>query len=184
MAYYQNADVTQAKLVIGNFKIETSATSGGTYVNLGGGIITAAGHNITPYEVQLGNAPDPIEGIADETFTIVGEMVEYDGSVLSAIQGGAISETSTSVLSTIVGGGNTVVTPRAFRITNTTMSGGSTVETIMTVYKGKMDTGLQFTPKSDNDSDPITIMPFSITAINDSTKTAGQQLFTITRTIV
>lgn len=184
MALYQNSAVTSAKLIIGNCKIETSATSGGTYVNLGAGIVTNFSHNIVKFDVQAGNAPDPIEGIASETVTISGEMIEYDGSVLSVIQCGAISETHTTVLSTIIAGGNQILTPVAFRITNTSMYSSSTVETIMTLYKGTLDTGVVINFKSDNDGDPIAIMPFTITGKVDSTKTAGTQLYTLTRTIV
>ena len=50
------------------------------------------------------------------------------------------------------------------------------------VYKAVVDNGLQFTAKSDNDADPVNVMAFTITGKNDSTKSAGSQLFSITRT--
>jgi len=184
MPSYQNSSVSSNKLILGNYKIETSATSGGTYVNLGAGMLTDHGHDFDKYDVQAGNAPDPIEGIAKETYHINFELIEYDGSVLSAIQCGAISETSTTSMSTINGGGNQVLTPRAFRLTNTRLISGTTCETIVTVYKATVDSGLQFTSKGDNDTDPINVMNISITAEVDATKTAGSQLFQITRTIV
>lgn len=184
MPVYQNSSVTSSKLILGNYKIETAASSGGTYVNLGAGMVNSFGHNITKYDVQAGNAPDPVEGIADEDFRIEFEMIEYDGSVLSAIQCGAISETNTSVLSTIKGGGNTTLTERAFRLTNSRTVSGSTVETILTVYKATMETGLQFTAKSDNDADPINVLPGVIIAKNDTSLADGENLFQITRTIV
>jgi len=183
MAYMQNSTISNAKLILGNCKFETAATSGGTYVNVGNGKVTAAGHNITMYDVQGQNGPDPLEGIADESFTIAFELYEFDGSVLSAIQCGAISESNTSVLSTIVGGGNTQLTQRAFKITNTTMTAaGNTAETIMTVFTATMDNGLQFSFKGDQEADPIAVISGTIVAKNDGSKTAGQQLFEITRT--
>ena len=183
MPVYQNSSVTSNDLVIGNYKIETAPSVAGTYVNLGAGIVTSFGHNITKYDVQAGNAPDPIEGVADEEFRIEFELIEYEGSVLSVIQGGAISDSTSTNLSTIDGGGNTTITERAFRLTNTRTISSTTVETIIKVYKATMENGLQFTPKSDNDADPIMVMPGVIIAKNDTTLTAGSQLFQITHVI-
>jgi hypothetical protein len=182
MPTYQNSTVDANKLILGNYKIETAPSSGGTYVNVGAGMLTDHGHDFEKYDVQAGNAPDPIEGIAKETYHINFEMIEYDGSVLSAIQCGAITETNTTALSTISGGGNQVLTSRAFRLTNTRLISGATAQTIVTVYKATVDNGLQFTSKGDNDTDPINVMTVAITAEVDATKTAGSQLFSITRT--
>ena len=184
MPTYQNSSVASNKLVLGNYKIESATSSGASFVNLGAGRVNGWGHKYDKYDVQAGNAPDPIEGIAKETFTVDFELIEYDGSSLSAILCGAVTETSTSVLSTMVGGGNQVLTPRAFRLTNTRLISGTTCQTILTLYKATPDAGLQMTVKGDNDTDPISVMPFNLTAEVDATKTAGSQLFQITRTIV
>lgn len=184
MPTYQNSSVSSNKLILGNYKIETAASAAGTYVNLGAGMVNSFGHKYEKYDVQAGNAPDPIEGIAKETFTVDMELIEYDGSALSALLCGAVTETSTSVLSTMVGGGNQVLTPRAFRLTNTRYISGTTCQTILTLYKATVDTGIQMTAKGDNDSDPISVMPFTLTAEVDAAKTAGSQLFSLTRTIV
>jgi len=143
MAFNQNSLATAAELILGNCKIESALTVGATFVNLGNGAVTAAGHNIIPYDAQSQNGPRPLTGIADETFTVVGEMMEYEGSTLAAIHGGSVTETNTTTLSTIIGGGNTVITRRAFKITNTSMYGGSTVETIMIIPNAKMDNVFQ-----------------------------------------
>jgi len=180
MPIYQNSTITSTKLVIGNYKIETAPSVAGTYVNLGAGMVSSFGHNITKFDVQAGNAPDPIEGVADEEFRIEFEMIEFNGSVLSAIQGGAISHSLvTGSAMTINGGGNTTITPRAFRLTNTRMISGTTTQTIIKVYKATMENGIQFTAKSDNDADPIMVMPGTIVAKNDTTLSAGSQLFTL-----
>ena len=184
MPIYQNSSVSSDKLILGNCKIETSATSGGTYVNLGAGIVNSFTHSPEFYDVQAGNAPDPIEGVATETATIELELIEYDGSVLSAIHCGLISESSTTTLSTITAGGNQELTPRAFKLTNTWISGTTTVETILTVFKGTMKTGPTFNFKGDNDTDPIAVIPCTIEAKLDSSLSAGSQLYTITRTKV
>jgi hypothetical protein len=179
MAFHQLSSVDTTKLVLGNYKIESAATALGTMVGLGAGIVNSFGHNITMYKTQAGNAPDPVEGVSDETFTIAMELIEFDGSVLSAISGGAITGSSSGSVFTVIGGGNGVITPQAFKLTNTRMVSGVTKQTIITVYKATMDTGLQFTAKSDNDADPIQVMPITITAKVDSTRTAGTQLFKI-----
>lgn len=182
MPLYQNSSVNTSNLTIGNYKIEVAATTvGSVYTNLGAGIINSFGHNITKYAVQAGNAPDPIEGIATETFTVSGELIEYDASVLSAISGGITTTATTTTQSVLSGGGNTTITPKIFRLTNTRIISGATKTTIITVFKATMDNGLQVTAKSDNDADPINVMPFTITGKPDTALTAGSQLFTITR---
>ena len=184
MPIYQNSSVSSDKLILGNCKIETSASAGGTYVNLGAGIVNSFTHTPEFYDVQAGNAPDPIEGVATETATIEFELIEYDGSVLSAIQCGLTDYSATSALSTLTAGGNQEITERAFRITNTRTISSTTVETILTVYKASMKTGLTINFKSDNDTDPIAVLPGTIEAKLDTTRSEGDQLFALTRTVV
>jgi len=187
MAYSQNATITSSQLTLGNYKIETATkgtTAGGTWVNVGNGAVTAFGHNITKYDVQGRNGPDPIEGISDETFTVDFELLEYNGSVLSAIQCGAISETNTTVLSTIVGGGNSTLTPRAFKLTNVSIYSGSSVTTTLIVYNATLADGIQGAIKGDQESDPLQMISGQIVGKNDTAATTGNQLFTITRTII
>lgn len=184
MPFYQNSSVSSNKLIVGNAKIETAATVGGPFVNLGAGMVSAFVHTPTMYDVQAGNAPDPIEGVAEEVCTVDYELIEYDASVLSAISCGLVTQTSTSVLSTLKAGGNATLTPRVFRITNTRMIGAVTCETILTIFKGTTTNGISINFKSDNDADPIALMPGQIEGKIDSTLSVGSQLYTLTRTIV
>ena len=189
MAFHQNDSVDTSKLILGNYKIETaayaSAAGSFTWVNMGAGMVNAFGHTPTKYDVQSGNAPDPIEGVADEVFTVDMELIEFDASVLSAATGGMMTAdtTTSSVLTTINIGGNQVITPRGFRLTNRRLISGATKETIITIFYATMDSGLQVTAKSDNDADPINVMPINITGKNDSTRTVGSQLVSITKTV-
>lgn len=183
MPLYQNTSVASNMLIIGNYKIEMAATASGTYINLGAGIINDWGQNITKYDVQAGNAPDPIEGIAEETFTISGELIEFDLSVLSGLSGGGMTYTSGASTLTVDGGGNATLTPQCFRLTNRRMISGATKETIILVYNGTLDGGIKVTAKSDNDTNPLNIMPFAITCKPDTTRTVGSQLFKITRDV-
>lgn len=186
MPIYQNASVDTSKLVLGNYKIESSpyASAAGafTWINLGAGMINSWGYNQERYDVQAGNAPDPIKGISREDGKVDGELIEFDTSVLSAISCGAMTAASTGTVMTVYIGGNTVLTHRAFRLTNTRLVSGATKETVVTFFKALLDNGIQFTAKSDNDADPINVMPFSITADPDPTRSAGTQLMTITKT--
>lgn len=187
MAYTQNTTIDAEKLIIGNCKIETATagtTVGGTWVNMGNGVVTNAKHNIVKYDTQGRNGPDPVEGIADETFTVDFELIEYTGTVLASIQCGAISQTATTVLSTIKGGGASQLTPRAFKITNKTVYSGSTINTIFIVYKATMADGLDFSFKGDQDGDPVGVISGQIVGKNDETRTVGNRLFTITRTLI
>jgi hypothetical protein len=183
MAYYQNTSVDSDKLVIGNWKIETAATVGGTYVNLGAGMLDSFSHNVEKWDIQAGNAPDPIEGVADETLTIGFTLIEYDGSALSAMQNGLTEYSATSVLSTLTAGGNQELTKRAYKLTNRSERTGSTVETVIKVYTAAVENGVTLQLKSDNDTDPITGFQFTLTAELDTTRTAGDQLFSIEQDI-
>lgn len=187
MPLYQIDVVSTNNLVLGNYKMETSvyaSTAGSfTWVNLGAGMLNGFTHEIEKYDAQAGNAPDPIEGIARETCKADWELMELDTSVLSVITCGAMTASSTGTVMTVIAGGNTTLTPRAFRFTNTRLVSGATKQTIITVFKATLDTGIAFTMKSDNDTDPIQVMPAAITGKIDRTRSTGTQLFTITKTI-
>jgi hypothetical protein len=183
MAYYQNSTTDSTKLILGNYKIEYAASAAASYINLGAGQVNSFAHDISMYDIQAGNAPDPIEGISDETFTVVFDLIEYDASSLAAISGGAMTASSSTVLSTLTVGGQTTITPKAFKFTNTRVVSGATKETVITVYKATMNAGMQITAKSDNDTDPINIIPITILGKVDSTRTVGNQLFSITKSL-
>ena len=181
MPLYQNSLADNTKLIIGNCKIETAASIAASYVNLGNGVVSGFKHNVEMITSQSSNGPDPVEGIAKETAEIDFQMIEYDASVLSAIQCGIISAVIATSQTTINAGGNSTVTPRVFRITNTRLISGATKQTVFTVYRGYMSAGLEFQFKSDNDADPVAIMPGKIMAEVDTSLTSGSQLFKIVR---
>ena len=187
MPLYQNSSVDSTKLLIGNAKMETSvyasALGSFTWVNMGAGIVNGSAHPFEKYDVQAGNAPDPIEGIARETVTIDCELIEFDLSVLSVLSNGLVTSASTGTVMTLYAGGNTTLTARAYRLTNTRTVSGATKETILTVFKATIDAGPSIAWKSDNDSDPIGVASFTITGEADSTRSVGTQLYTLTKTI-
>ena len=198
MAGYQNSSVSNSKLMLGNYKI-TFGTVGCVLMssaittlttNLGAGIINSFAHNVTRYDVQAGNAPDPIEGVASETFTISGELIEYDHDALYAAMGGMISSgasaagSTTADYKTITGGGATTLTPKAFLLTNTRQYVGSgatsiTALTYILVHKATFTQGLSVTAKGDGDADPINVIAFEIEGVTDGTRSGVDQLFQI-----
>lgn len=199
MASYQNTTVTNSKLMLGNYKITfgTVATSltiasavTACSTNLGAGIINSFKHNVNRYDTQAGNAPDPIEGVAAETFTITGQLIEYDHDVIVSAMGGMVtsgasaSGSTTADFKTITGGGATTLTPKSFLLTNTRMFTGSgataiTALTYILVHKATFTQGLSFTAKGDGDSDPINVIDFEIEGVTNGERAAGDQLFQI-----
>lgn len=187
MPLYQNTSVDATKLLVGNAKIETSpyASAAGafTWVNMGAGMVNGSAHPFEKYDVQAGNAPDPIEGVARETGTVSVDLIEFDLSVLSALSCGLVTSASTGTVMTVYAGGNATLTPRAFKLTNTRMVSGATKQTILTFFNATIDAGPAIAWKSDNDADPIGVMSFTITAEQDTTRSVGTQLYTLTKTI-
>ncbi len=186
MANYQNSSVNSALLVLGNYKIEVATvgtSAGGTWLNLGAGMVSKFGYNFTKYTSQAGNAPDPVEGVSDETFTVEAELLQWDASALAIISGGVLTKsTGGSGVTILKGGGKTAITHKAYKLTNKRLIGSTTHQTVVMVLKAALDEGLTWTAKSDNDSDPVQVLPIKITGINKSTLTSGTQLFEIRRT--
>lgn len=189
MPLYQNTSVNTDALILGNWKIQvatvatylTVASVASAVTNLGAGIVNSFGHNITKYDVQAGNAPDPIEGIADETFVVSGDLIEFTVANVTTAWGGIVTTSTaiTTTLSILSGGGKSEMTPKTFLLTNRRIVNGASVETNVIIYKGYMTNGPQFTTKSDNDADPITTYSFEIEGVIDGTRTAGDQLYSI-----
>jgi len=190
MPLYQNATVGKEKLVIGNYQMLVGpygATTVASCTNLGAGIVNSFSHNITKYDVQAGNAPDPIEGIAEETFAIEGELIEYDSSKIALLYSGVATTTGSALTGSISFGGLTQLTDVVIMLQNKrnyTATGGTaiSVTTVIRVPKATVNTGLAFTAKSDNDTDPINVLAFSVLGKIDGTLSVGSQLYTITRT--
>jgi hypothetical protein len=181
MALYQNTSVDSDRIVIGNYKLETAPSAVGTYVNLGAGQLTSWQHQFEKYNVQAGNAPDPIEGIADETVSFAFDLIEYDASVLSVLQCGLTSSATATSSSSLYAGGNTTLTHRAWRLTNRRIISGATVQTVITVFRGVIDNGMTMVLKSDNDADPVNAYQFSVTGEVDASLTVGSQLYQIVK---
>lgn len=181
MATYQNTTVDSDRIILGNYKIEVAPSAAGTYVNLGAGQLTAWNHEIEKFTIQNGNAPDSLEGVAREEVTFSFELVEYDASAFSAAMNGLVSATITTGQSVLDAGGNQTFTTKAYKLTNTRTISGTTVETVITHYKGAIDSGPTLVPKSDNDTDSQNMFQFTIRCELDTSLTVGSQLYNITK---
>lgn len=165
MAIYQNSAVTDAKIEIGNYAIYVAAqgtTAGGTWVNLGAGMVKSFAYAPEMFTTQAGNAPDPIEGVSRETATVEFDLIEYDGSAFSALSGGLMAGTSGSAT---VGGQTTTITAKGIKMINVRkLASGSTQTTTYVLNKCYLNNGWTVAFKSDNDSDPVAVYSFSVTA--------------------
>lgn len=165
MPIYQNSTVTDAKIEVGNYAMyvgTAGSSAGATWVNLGAGTVKGMNYQPEFFQSQAGNAPDPIEGISREIATIDIDLLEYDGSSFSALSGGVVTGTSGSL---VVGGQTTVVTAKGIKLINVRkLASGSTQTTTYVINSAYMYGGFSVAFKSDNDSDPVGVYSFSLTA--------------------
>lgn len=193
MAHYQNTGLTQAgTLLQGGWAMYVAATAGtlvGTGgTNLGAGNGPTITENIENFTVQAGNAPDPLEGVAEQTVTINFETLEFYTPNMNIIRGDELDTAGTASVGTYITsgsvhtistGGFTELGTCALKFTNNKLVSGATVETNIVFYKCSVTQGLTFTAKSDNDDDPVMVIPWTIEARIDTSRTAGDQLYII-----
>jgi len=191
MPLYQNSTVDKPKLIVGNYQMLVGAygaTTVASCTNLGAGIVNSFAHNITKYDVQAGNAPDPIEGIAEETFSVEGELIEYDSSKIALLYSGIATTVGSAISGSVSFGGLTQLNDVVIMLQNKrnyTATAGTAVSatTLIRIPKATVNTGLAFTAKSDNDTDPINVLAFSVLGKIDGTLSVGTQLYSITRSL-
>lgn len=200
MAEHQINTVTSSLLTLGNYQILCGTCASYTTVasavsscttSLGAGMINSFGHTITRYDIQTGNSVDPIEGVAEENFTLSGDLIEWSAAAMTSAFGGIITTgssesavTTIAAYSEITAGGATTVTPKCFVLKNLrhfTTSAGTAMSgyTYIVVWKATMTNGPQFTVKADDDSDPIQTMAFELEGIIDGSRSTGDQLYRI-----
>lgn len=163
MPVYQNSTVTDSKIEVGNYQIWVGAqntTAGGTWVNLGAGMLKSMTYTPEMFTSQAGNAVDPIQGVARETATIDIDLIEYDGSSFSSLSGDMLDYTGGTL---IVGGSVTTITGKGLKLINTRkLATGSTQTTTYVILNAYLNNGYTFTPKSDNDADPVGVYSFQM----------------------
>lgn len=95
MPTYQTAAQRSETLLIGSVKAEIS-TDDVTYYNIGLGRSFNITENVTPFNIQADNGPDPIEGVAEHELAISFEMLEFYLPNLNWIRGGIDTLTAVS----------------------------------------------------------------------------------------
>ena len=204
--YQQTALTVTGCTLIGGWKMARAAMSGsfagatafgsGCTI-LGIGNLTGFTENIEMSTTQAGNSNMPEKVVAVHSATIGVELLEFYLPTFDEIRGGSLDTEnqatastyltgvggagagSAGTVNTISTGGLNTVNESAFAFYNVRMEGGSTVETILVIHKARISSGLTFTPKTDHDSDPVTVFPFTLEAEIDTAQTAGNQLYVI-----
>ena len=190
--YQQTSETIANSLLMGGFRMGYAASAAAFVASvgtvLGIGNLTGFTENVELMTTQAGNSNKPDKKIVKQTVTVTFELLEFSTPKFAAIRGGS-ADTSATTSSTYIGGTPTAnifstgglrnLTDVAFCFENTTKVGTTTTTTILVVYKAKMEQGLAFTPKSDNDTDPAMVIPFTVTGECDTARTAGDQLYKI-----
>jgi hypothetical protein len=195
LGHYQQTSETNANaLLLGGFRLGVAA-SAATFVAsmgtiLGIGNLTGFTENIELSTTQAGNSNMPTKKVVVQTLTLTFELLEFWPPTFATIRGGSLDTSVTGTASTYITGtpsanvfstgGLNVLTGKAFRFENTAKSpAGATVQTVLIVYNAKLEQGLAFTPKSDHDTDPAMVIPFTLTAELETSRAAGDQLYKI-----
>ena len=195
LGHYQQTSLTNAgTLLEGGFRMGVAASAasfagGSLGTVLGIGNLTSIQENIELSTTQAGNSNMPVERVASQTLTINFELLELWTTTFDLIRGTGLDVENAATASTYLTGGGTVnvlstggldaLTEKAFAFENTTMVSGASAKTILIVYKAKISQGLAFTAKTDHDTDPVMVYPFTLTAELDTARTKGDQLFKI-----
>jgi hypothetical protein len=194
LGHYQQTTETNARaLLMGGFRMGYAA-SAGTFVAsvgtvLGIGNLTGFTENIELMTTQAGNANKPTPLIVNQTVTITFELLEFWPPNFAQIRGGSCDTSVTGTASTYISGtpsvnvfstgGLRMLGYKAFCFENTTKHNATTATTVLVVYNARMEQGMAFTPKSDHDTDPAMVIPFTITGELDTARAAGDQLYKI-----
>jgi len=207
LGHYQQTDLTiTGCTLIGGWKMATAPTSGvfegatafgsGATI-LGIGNLTGFTENIEMTTTQAGNSNMPEKVVANHSATITFELLEFYLPTFDEIRGGSLDTEnqatastyltgvggagagSAGTVNTISTGGLNAIDEAAFAFYNVRMEAGATVETIIVIHKARISAGLTFTPKTDHDTDPVTVFPFTLEAELDTSQTAGNQLYVI-----
>ena len=192
---FQQTSLTNAgSLLQGGFLLQVAASAatfaaGCSGTILGIGNMTNMQENIEKTTTQAGNSNAPDKLVATHTITASFELYEFWPPNWDSIRGGAIDTENAASASTYIDGGGTsnifatgglnVLSAMAFSFQNTTMVAGATAVTVLILYKATIEQGLAFTAKSDHDTDPAMVMPFTVTGELDTSRTAGDQLFIV-----
>lgn len=172
MGAYQSTANSNAFLM-GSCRMSVPSSSGG-YVHLG----AARGVKITEswetYEVEADNTPPTILGVKNQRITVEGNLIELNFQKLARMRGGL--DTFSTASFTFDSGGNVTITPQAFYMVHTGASSSQTVTA--TIYYAAVTEAMTIPFPADGKTD-VAEIPFKLQGVCQSTRTAGQQLYSI-----
>jgi len=192
---FQQTSLTNAgSLLQGGFRLGVAASAAGFAGSslgtvLGIGNLTNIQENIEMSTTQGGNSNMPEAVVANHTLTVNFELLEFWLPTFDNIRGGELDTENSATASTYIDGAGTAnvfstgglhaLSAQSFAFQNVTLVNGATAVTILIVYKAKIAQGLAFTAKTDHDTDPAMVIPFTLTGELDTARAAGDQLFII-----
>ncbi len=195
LGHFQQTNLTNAETLLqGGFKLGVAASAaafvgGSLGTVLGIGNLTSIQENIEKTTTQAGNSDQPEKQVAVHTITASFELLEFWPPSFDAIRGGGLDSENAATASTYIDGtptvntlstgGLNVLTEKAFIFENTTMVAGTTAVTLLILYSATIEQGLAFTAKTDHDTDPAMVLPFTLTGMLETSRVAGDQLFII-----
>ncbi len=188
---YQQTSLSNAGTILqGGFRMGVAGTAGifesgslGTILGIGN--LTGLTENIEKTTTQAGNSDQPDEQVATHTLTIAFDLLEFWPPSFDLIRGGSLDSENAATAGTYISGtvnvfstgGLSTLAGKAFIFENTTYVEGATAVTVLIAYLARIEAGMVFTPKTDHDTDPVMVMPFTLKAELDTGRTAGDQLF-------
>ncbi len=193
LGHFQQTSLANAgTLLQGGFRLGVAASAatfagGSLGTILGIGNLTSIAEIIEKTTTQAGNSDQPEKLVATHTITASFELLEFWLPSFDAIRGGGLDTENAATTGTYVGGtantfatgGLNVLTEKAYIFENTTMVAGATAVTVLILYSATIEQGLTFTAKSDHDTDPAMVMPFTLTGQLETSRAKGDQLFVI-----
>lgn len=172
MAYQSTAN--QYAFLMGSARLAVPSSSGG-YVHLGAARGIKISEEWDVFEVETDNTPTVELGIKNQTVTVEGNLLEVNFQKFQRMRGGI--DTFSTATFTFDSGGNVTITPQAFYLTH--ISPTSSSESIaVSIYYASIQEGLQI-PFPRDDGTDVAEIPFKLKGICQSTRTVGQQLYSI-----
>jgi len=195
LGHFQQTSLAHAgTLLQGGFRLGVAASAasfagGSLGTVLGLGNLTGITENIEKSTTQAGNSNMPNKVVANHTITVNFELLELWPASFAAIRGGSLDTENSATASTYISGASTantfstgglnILSAKSFIFENVTMVDNASATTILVIYKATIEQGVVFTPKSDHDTDPAMVYPFTLTGELDTVRTKGDQLFYI-----
>jgi len=126
------------------------------------------------YNIETDNTPDVMIGAKNQKITVEGNLLELNFIKLARMRNGY--DTLSTTTFTFDSGGNITITPQALYLVH---KGASSSQTITaTIYYASVDEGMTIPFPRDAGTD-VAEIPFKLTGVCQSSRTAGSQLYSI-----